>query len=226
MDVTSLVGPSWAKILGDEFDKPYIKDLMQFITSERSKYNVYPKQSNVFNALKLTPYNKVKVVIIGNEPYLYEGESHGLAYSYEKEPIKPSPTFTNIMNEIEDEFGFSVNQNHNLTYLAQQGVLLLNRIFTVREGLPHSHGGRGWEYFTNRILNELNERFTPTVFMIWGTVPFYSKIEFDEGFHKILKTSSPLPQTVNDGFKGCNHFWLANEFLIEHNLTPIEWIPT
>ena len=226
MDVTKLVGSSWSKHIKDEFDKPYIKSLMEFITRERKNHTVFPSRDDVFNAFKLTPYDNVKVIILGQDPYFNEGQAHGLAFSVKEEPIKFPPSLKNIISEIENNFGFSLYGEHNLTFLAEQGVFLLNRILTVRKGQPLSHAGRGWETFTERVIKELNERFQPTVFMLWGREAQKVEPLIDQSFHLVLKTSHPSPLSVNQGFKGCGHFWKANDFLTKYGINPISWTKT
>jgi len=224
MDVTSLVGSSWNSILHDEFDKDYIKSLMQFITEQRKKDIVYPSRNEVFTAFKLTPYNQVKVILLGEEPYHKEGLSHGLAYSCKEELEIYPATLRNILIEIENDYECFLYDTHDLSYLAKQGVLLLNRILTVTNGLPLSHKDRGWERLIIKVVQLLNKK-NNLVFLLWGENNWFLESYIDQTRHLILKTSSPSPAYIEQGFKGNGHFWKTNDYLLSNNIEAIQWIP-
>ena len=211
----------WANRLKDEFNKEYFKKLQAFLEEEYSRYDVYPKMENIFNALNYCPYNKVKVVIIGQDPYHEPHQAHGLSFSVE-EGVSYPPSLVNIFKEIEDDLGKKVKNSGNLTRWAKQGVMLLNTTLTVRRGQANSHRGKGWEIFTNEVIRQLSARKDPIVFLLWGSnaQSFASIIEKQ---HLVLKAPHPSPLSAYRGFFGCKHFSKANDFLVKCGKEPIDW---
>lgn len=211
----------WSNRLRPEFEKQYFKDLQSFLEEEYSLHQIYPKMENIFNALNHVPYEKVKVVIIGQDPYHEPNQAHGLSFSVE-EGVNLPPSLVNIFKEIEDDLQIKVNPSGNLTRWANQGVLLLNTCLTVRRGQANSHKGHGWETFTNEVIRQLGKRKEPIVFLLWGSNA-QSFAPIIEKQHLVLKAPHPSPLSAYRGFFGCKHFSKANNFLIEHNQTPIDW---
>lgn len=211
----------WANRLKDEFNKEYFKKLQVFLEEEYSRYDVYPKMENIFNALNYCPYDKVKVVIIGQDPYHEPHQAHGLSFSVE-EGVSYPPSLVNIFKEIEDDLGKKVQNSGNLTRWAKQGVMLLNTTLTVRRGQANSHRGKGWEIFTNEVIRQLSARKDPIVFLLWGSnaQSFASIIEKQ---HLVLKAPHPSPLSAYRGFFGCKHFSKANDFLVKCGKEPIDW---
>lgn len=214
-----LLGESWAEMLGEEFDKTYFKNLGKLVANHRKKVKVYPDRQNVFKAFRLTPFNKVRVVIVGQDPY-HNGHAHGLSFSTHKNYCPQS--LKNIFKEIQNDMGYPVG-SPNLERWAKQGVFLLNTVLTVVEGQPNSHKGIGWEEFTGKALNLLSHSPVPTVFMLWGKRAQKLKTLIHPDNHLILEAPHPSPFSVHEGFFGCKHFSQCNDFLKSHNLKPIDW---
>lgn len=215
--------PSWKDLLEDEFKKPYFLDLRKFLESQRvARRKIYPPQKQIFNALNLTPFEQVKVVILGQDPYHGPGQAHGLSFSVRGNTPLP-PSLKNILKEIQAEFGFKAPKSGDLTQWAKQGVLLLNATLTVEEGKAGSHQNRGWEHFTDRIIQLLNERRKGLVFVLWGSFA-QKKAEFiDKKRHLILKSVHPSPLSANRGFFGNAHFSKANQYLKSKGIAAIDW---
>lgn len=211
----------WADRLRAEFDKEYFKKLQAFLEEEYSKYDVYPKMENIFNALNYCPYDKVKVVIIGQDPYHEPHQAHGLSFSVE-EGVQYPPSLVNIFKEIEDDLHVKVINSGNLARWAKQGVMLLNTTLTVRRGMANSHRGKGWEIFTNEIIKQLSARKDPIVFILWGSNA-QSFEPIIEKQHMVLKAPHPSPLSAYRGFFGCKHFSKANGFLVKMGKEPIDW---
>lgn len=216
------IGNEWDSLLADQFSSQYYLNLREFLKSEYKNYNIYPKMENIFNALKYTSYSDVKVVLLGQDPYHGPGQAHGLCFSV-LPGVEPPPSLKNIFAELKSDVGAEIPQSGELTKWAKQGVLLLNTALTVREGNPNSHKGKGWEILTDRIIELLNQREKPMVFLLWGSnakskIPLITNPK-----HKILTTVHPSPLSVYRGFYGCKHFSKANEFLMENGLTPVDW---
>ena len=212
---------NWYELLKNEFDKPYFKSLQTFLDNEYASNTVYPAMENIFNALNFVPFESVKVVIIGQDPYHEPGQAQGLSFSV-PEDIEIPPSLVNIMKEIEDDLGIKPIQSGDLTRWAKQGVLLLNTTLTVRRGQANSHRGHGWEEFTSQIIRLLGQREKPLVFMLWGSnAAAFSSLIGPQ--HLVLKAPHPSPLSAYRGFFGCKHFSKCNEFLIKHNSTPINW---
>lgn len=216
------IGNDWDEILKDEWEKPYYKTLREFLKQEYSNSTVYPDMNNIFNALKYTAFSDVKAVIIGQDPYHGPGQAHGLCFSV-LPGIEPPPSLKNIFKELEDDLNIPAAKCGTLIPWAKQGVLMLNNVLTVRAGQAGSHHNMGWEIFTNRVINELNKKETPVVFLLWGS-PAAKKAEIiTNPIHKKLKSPHPSPLSAYKGFLGCRHFSLANEFLKSNGLEPIDW---
>ena len=215
----------WDEILNGEFDKNYYLALREFLKKEYSERKIYPPMHDIFNALRYTPYKDSRVVILGQDPYHGEGQAHGLCFSVKK-GVVPPPSLKNIFKELEAEIGMQTPECGELTGWAKQGVLLLNTTLTVREGMPQSHKGRGWEILTDRIIEIMNEKPSPVVFMLWGGNARAKKSLITKRHHLVLECAHPSPLSAYNGFFGCNHFVRANEFLKAHNLKEIDWSRT
>ena len=216
------LGNDWDGILSDEWQKPYYLKLRGFLKQEYSTKRIYPDMNDIFNALKYTSFSDTKVVIIGQDPYHGEGQAHGLCFSV-KEGVTPPPSLKNIFKELNSDVGKPIPQSGELVSWAKQGVLLLNNVLTVREGMPASHKGMGWEEFTNRVIEEINKKTTPVVFLLWGAHAQKKAEIITNPIHYKLCTVHPSPLSASRGFFGCRHFSKTNEILKANGLTPIEW---
>lgn len=217
-----LLGNDWDKILDNEFKEPYYLLLREFLKAEYTKNRIYPQMNDIFNALKLTSFENTKVVIIGQDPYHGVGQAHGLCFSV-KDGIEPPPSLKNIYKELASDVGFVPTTSGNLTSWAKQGVLMLNNVLTVREGQPNSHKGKGWEKFTDAVINKLNEKKTPVVFLLWGANAKNKASIITNPIHIKLETVHPSPLSAYGGFFGCKHFSKTNEILKKSGQTPIDW---
>jgi uracil-DNA glycosylase len=215
------LGNDWDTLLKDEFEKEYYLRLRQFLKSEYAKTTVYPDMHDIFNALKYTPYENVKVVILGQDPYHGPGQAHGLCFSVKKGVEKP-PSLVNIFKELSDEMGIAPPGDGYLAPWAERGVLLLNTVLTVRRGAANSHKGKGWEILTDRIIELLNDRAEPMVFLLWGANARSKKALIDNPAHLVLEAPHPSPLSAHYGFFGCGHFQSADAFLAEHG-GAIDW---
>lgn len=216
-----LIRKSWYEKLLSEFEKPYYKSLENFLENEYKTKTIYPKPENVFNSINKVPLEKIKVVIIGQDPYHEPNQAHGLSFSVESGVENP-PSLKNIFKEIETETGIK-NTCGNLTKWASQGVLLLNTVLTVEKGKANSHKGKGWENITLKIIQIINEQNSPIVFLLWGSqAQSFSKFLTNPN-HLVLKCAHPSPLSCYNGFFGCGHFVKTNEFLKSHGLSPIDW---
>ncbi len=216
-------GNSWDEVLKGEFEKPYYLNLRKFLINEYKTCTVYPDMYDIFNAMKYTPYEKVRAVIIGQDPYHGEGQAHGLCFSVKK-GVMPPPSLQNIFKEIKSDTGIdNMGKHGELVRWAQSGVLLLNAVLTVRGGQAGSHRGKGWEILTDRIIEKLNERPEPIVFLLWGAYA-KSKREFITApQHLVLTAAHPSPLSAYNGFFGCRHFSQTNDFLRSRGLPEIDW---
>ena len=212
----------WDNIIGAEFEKEYYKNLRSFLKSEYSTQRIYPDMYDIYNALKLTPYSEVKVVILGQDPYHGAGQAHGLCFSVQR-GVKLPPSLQNIYKEIESDMGTPMPRHGDLTSWARQGVLLLNTTLTVRDGRPQSHLGHGWEILNDAIIQSLNNSPNPVVYILWGSNARSKKKFITNPKHLVLETVHPSPLSAYNGFFGCKHFSRTNEFLIHNNLSPIDW---
>ena len=220
MDVR--IDSSWKEHLQTEFDKPYFKTLTDFVRQEYGSATVYPPGKLIFNAFDLCPFDKVKVVIIGQDPYHEPGQAHGLCFSV-NDGIPFPPSLRNIFKEISDDLGKPIPVSGDLSRWARQGVLLLNATLTVRAGLAGSHQGRGWEEFTDAVIRELNAGRDGLVFILWGSYAKKKGAMIDRSRHLVLSSAHPSPLSAYSGFFGNHHFSLTNKWLEEHGETPIEW---
>lgn len=212
----------WNEILQNEFSKDYYLNLRQFLIKEYKSYKIYPDMYDIFNALHYTDYDDVKVVIIGQDPYHGSGQAHGLSFSV-KPGIKTPPSLNNIYKELNTDLGCYIPNNGYLKKWADQGVLLLNAVLTVREGLANSHKNKGWEHFTDAVIQALNAHEKPIVFLLWGNNAISKKSLITNPNHLVLTTVHPSPLSASRGFFGCKHFSKANNFLKSHSLNPIDW---
>ena len=213
---------TWLELLNQEFRKPYMQSLREFLIQEKLKNKVvYPPNEETFRALRLTGVDDVKVVILGQDPYHGRSQADGLAFSVQK-GIKLPPSLRNIFKEIEDDLGVDSPKHGDLSFLAEQGVLLLNSVLTVNEGHPASHANRGWEAFTDKIVEILDHKKN-IVFMLWGGYAQKKASKIDKESHCILKATHPSPLSAHRGFFGCRHFSKANEYLVLNGLNPIKW---
>ncbi len=215
---------TWTDILAEEKQKDYFLNLMNFVQQQRdSGKTVYPPASQVFAALKLTPFDKIKAVILGQDPYHGPNQANGLAFSVNKGIALP-PSLRNIYKEIGQDIGAPCANHGDLTQWADQGVLLLNTVLTVEAGQAHSHKDRGWERFTDTVISGLNQAPQHIVFLLWGSHAQKKAALIDSQKHTILKAPHPSPLSAHRGFLGCKHFSLANQALRQHQQAPIEWV--
>lgn len=216
------LGNSWDMLLKDEFEKDYYLKLRQFLKEEYSTQTIFPHMDNIFNALKYTAYEDVKAVILGQDPYHGEGQAHGLCFSVQK-GVEPPPSLKNMFKELNSDIGMDIPNHGELTKWAKQGVLMLNTVLTVRKGMANSHRGMGWETFTDRVIEFLNVREKPIVFLLWGSSARAKKKLITNPKHYILETVHPSPLSAYNGFFGCKHFSKTNEILQSMGSTPIDW---
>lgn len=218
----SAISNDWLPKINEEFKKPYYKELYSFVKNEYSSSIVYPKADDIFNAFHLTPLKDVKVLILGQDPYHEINQAHGLCFSVLPGNDIP-PSLVNIYKELHDDLGCIIPNNGYLEKWAKQGVLLLNTVLTVRAHQPNSHKNRGWENFTDAVIQAVNEKDDPVVYMLWGS-PAQKKIPMlTNPKHLILTAPHPSPLSAYRGFFGCRHFSKCNEFLLKNNLEPIDW---
>ncbi|MCO6496705.1 MAG: uracil-DNA glycosylase [Chitinophagaceae bacterium] len=221
MEVT--IESSWKSILQPEFDKPYFQELVTFIKSEISNgKTIYPPGKLFFNAFDQTPFDQVKVVLLGQDPYHNPGQAHGLCFSVPN-GITPPPSLKNIFKELHDDLGIPIPNHGNLTNWAKQGVLLLNTSLTVRRNEPASHSQIGWQQFTDATIRQISEKKDSVVFILWGAHAKNKRILIDPHKHFILTASHPSPYSASNGFFGCKHFSKTNNWLINHGKTPVDW---
>ena len=216
------IGNSWDDILADEFKKEYYLKLREFLKYEYSHFTVYPDMHDIFNSLKYTPYENVKAVIIGQDPYHGPGQAHGLCFSV-NDGVPFPPSLQNIFKEIHDDLGTPIPATGNLTRWAEQGVLMLNATLTVRAHQAGSHQRKGWEEFTDAAIRALAEKRKHLVFILWGSYAQKKGAFIDRNKHLVLTSVHPSPLSAYNGFFGNRHFSRANEYLIQHGETPIVW---
>lgn len=216
------LGNSWDKILADEFKKEYYLNLREFLKFEYGTRVIFPPMDDIFNSLKLADYDNIKAVIIGQDPYHEPNQAHGLAFSVLKgNPIPPS--LKNIYKEIEADLGIAPPSHGELTKWAKQGVLLLNNALTVRSGAANSHRGKGWEQFTDAVIQKVNQKPEPVVYLLWGANAREKTRLINNPNHLILTAAHPSPLSASGGFFGCRHFSKANEFLKKNGIEEIDW---
>lgn len=216
------IGNEWDALLADEIHKDYYLKLRQFLISEYTTRRIYPPMEDIFNALRHTSYSDVRAVILGQDPYHGPGQAHGMCFSV-KRGTPPPPSLQNIFKEIKSDLGIDPPQHGELTSWADNGVLLLNTVLTVREGQPNSHKGMGWEQFTDRIIQLLNERQQPMVFLLWGGNARSKARLITNPAHLVLQCAHPSPLSAYNGFFGCRHFSKTNAILKANGLKEIEW---
>ena len=214
---------TWNEILAEEMEKDYYQQLQAFVQKRRAEVRVFPEEKNVFRALELTPFESVKVVILGQDPYHGFGQAHGLSFSVQKGTLLP-PSLRNIYKELQDDLGGELPTEGDLSDWAKQGVLLLNTVLTVEEGNANSHKGMGWETLTNRLIESLNELNHPVIFILWGKPAQDKEKLITNPSHVILKAPHPSPLSAYRGFCGSKPFSKVNEILIQQGQTPIRWI--
>jgi len=220
MDVK--IEESWKSVLADEFEKNYFIELTSFVRNEYKIHKIYPPAKLIFNAFDQCPFNQLKVVILGQDPYHGPGQAHGLCFSV-NDGIEFPPSLRNIFKELKNDLGKEIPVNGNLTDWAKQGVLLLNATLTVRANQAGSHQNKGWEQFTDAVIHKINEQKQHVVFILWGNYAI-SKVKFiDENKHLVLSSVHPSPLSASRGFFGNRHFSRANEFLVKQGLEPINW---
>jgi uracil-DNA glycosylase len=217
------IASSWKVILDAEFKEDYFKQIKSFILNEKAKgKEVYPVGKLMFNAFNLTPFEQVKVVIIGQDPYHGIGQAHGLSFSV-PEGIKTPPSLQNIYKEIGQDLGLPIPNHGNLESWAKQGVLLLNAVLSVNAGEPASHKAAGWENFTNAVIYHLSKQRKNLVFLLWGRFAQEKELLIDSNKHLILKAAHPSPFSAYQGFFGCKHFSKTNDYLVSKSISPIDW---
>lgn len=212
----------WAEVLDEEFEKPYYKELREFLKHAYASERVYPPMEDIYNALRVTPYASTKVVILGQDPYHGPGQAHGLSFSV-RPGVQPPPSLLNIFKEMESDIGCARPTHGCLLGWAEQGVLLLNTTLTVAQGRPKSHAGHGWENLTDAIIAKLSARQTPMVFILWGAHAQSKVALIDTHRHHIIKSPHPSPLSASRGFFGSRPFSRANAYLIQDGLDPIDW---
>ncbi len=217
-----IIGNDWDEVLGEEFDKPYYQELRIFLDDEYRSRTIYPLPQYIYTALRLTPYKNVKVVILGQDPYHEPGQAHGLAFSVNK-GIEIPPSLVNIYKELQDDLGCSIPNHGCLVEWAKQGVLLLNAVLTVQAHRANSHKGRGWERLTDTIIQKVNEKEEPVVFILWGSNARSKKQFITNQKHLVLESVHPSPLSAYNGFFGSRPFSKTNRFLEENGIQPIDW---
>ena len=214
---------SWLEHLGGEFTQPYMAELKRFLLTERERgKRIFPRGSEWFRALDLTPLGEVRVVILGQDPYHGPGQAHGLCFSV-RPGVQPPPSLINIYKELESDLGLRPARHGFLEHWARQGVLLLNSVLTVEMGRAAAHRDRGWERFTDQVVAQVNAKADPVVFMLWGSYAQKKAAFVDQSRHLVLKAAHPSPLSARSGFFGCRHFSKANAFLESRGMTPIDW---
>ncbi len=223
MSPTSVrIEPSWKEVLKEEFEKPYFKDLSTFVRDEYTKRKVYPPPKDVFRAFDLCPFDKVKVVILGQDPYHGVKQANGLCFAVHEGVVLP-PSLQNIFKEIESDLGMKPDRSGDLSRWAEQGVLLLNATLTVRAASPGSHQEKGWEEFTDAVIRNLSEEREHLVFILWGNYAKNKGAVIDRSKHLVLESAHPSPFSAYEGFFGCRHFSQANKYLKKHGSGEIDW---
>lgn len=214
---------SWKEVLKDEFEKTYFQHIVTFLKAEKASGKIiYPPGSLIFNSFKQTPFSKIKVVIIGQDPYHNVGQAHGLSFSVPDGIPKP-PSLLNIFKELKNDLGIEISENGNLEKWASQGVLLLNASLTVRQNEPGSHAQIGWLQFTDEVIKKISTKREGIIFLLWGKFAQEKQSLIDETKHVVLKAAHPSPFSASNGFFGCKHFSKTNELLIKQQKNPIDW---
>ena len=220
--IDPIIEEGWKSVLMDHFQSPYFKSLKEFLVEEKNKHTLYPPGRLIFNAFQRTPFDQVKVVILGQDPYHSQGQAHGLCFSVPQGIPKP-PSLVNIFKELHSDLGAPVPAHGNLEKWADQGVLLINATLTVRDSQAGSHQNRGWETFTNRVIEIVSQEKSGVVFLLWGRFAQAKESLIDGNKHLVLKAAHPSPLSAYNGFFGCRHFSKTNEYLEQHEKTGIDW---
>ena len=221
MDVK--IEASWKEVLKDEFNKDYFQQIAAHLKMERAAgKTIYPAGGNIFHAFEATPFDKVKVVLLGQDPYHGPGQAHGLAFSVQP-GVKPPPSLVNIFNEMNKDVGLSIPSHGRLESWARQGVFMLNASLTVRESEPLSHAKIGWHEFTDKVIQKISDQKKNVVFLLWGRSAQDKQALIDETKHLVLKAAHPSPFSADKGFFGCRHFSKANEYLVKNGIDPVDW---
>jgi uracil-DNA glycosylase len=223
MNQDTIVAPAWNTLLKEQFNAPYFSELKNFLAEEKKAgIVVYPPVGNIFSAFDLTPFENVKVVLLGQDPYHGAGQAHGLCFSV-ADGVPPPPSLVNIFKELKNDLGIPIAKGGNLAKWAKQGVLLLNATLTVRANTAGSHQNKGWETFTDAIIRSLSEEKTGLVFLLWGKYAQAKEMLIDKTKHHVLKAPHPSPFSADSGFFGCKHFSKTNEILKQQGKQPIDW---
>ena len=217
------IDESWKKALQEEFAKPYFENIVAFLKTEKVQgKTIYPPGSLIFNAFKKTPFNKLKVLLLGQDPYHGKGQAMGLSFSVPK-GVRPPPSLINIFKELHDDVGVAMPSTGDLTPWAEQGVMLLNAALTVRAGEPNSHSKLGWHQFTDAVIQKVSDEKEGIVFLLWGAFAHQKQELIDQTKHHVLKAAHPSPYSADKGFFGCRHFSKTNKFLVAQKEDPIDW---
>ena len=220
--VNAQIESSWKAVLEDEFSSPYFAELKEFLIAEKQKYTIYPPGMSIFNAFNHTPFDQVRVVILGQDPYHGPGQAHGLCFSV-PQGIPAPPSLVNIFKEIKSDLGIEMPKHGNLEKWANQGVLLLNATLSVRANQAGSHQGKGWERFTDSVISKISDQKTGIIFLLWGKYAQAKEKLINTQKHYILKAAHPSPLSVYNGFTGCKHFSKTNDILLSHGHPIIDW---
>jgi uracil-DNA glycosylase len=220
--VNPQIESSWKEVLKEEFNASYFISLKEFLVEEKKKFTIYPPGNLIFNAFNHTPFESVRVVLLGQDPYHGPGQAHGLCFSVPPD-IKPPPSLVNIFKELNTDLGVPIPQHGNLLKWATQGVLLLNATLTVRANQAGSHQGKGWEQFTDAVIRTVSEKKVGVIFILWGKFAQAKENLIDQNKHYILKAAHPSPFSSYNGFFGCRHFSKTNAILERHGFPPIDW---
>lgn len=218
----SRVSPSWQEVLFEEFEQPYFRKLQNFLIEERQSHIVYPPEEDMFSAFELTPYDKVNVLLLGQDPYHDQNQAHGLCFSV-KPGIKPPPSLINIFKELKDDVGLNIPNHGYLVSWAKQGILMLNAVLTVRAHTPNSHKNQGWETFTDAVISKVNQKVDPVVFVLWGGYAQKKLKLIDTKRHTVIKSAHPSPLSARNGFFGSKPFSAINSALLSHGKPEIDW---
>jgi len=220
--IDPVIEAGWKSVLMDQFQSSYFRTLKEFLEEEKKKHTLYPPGNLIFNAFQRTPFDRVKVVILGQDPYHGKGQAHGLCFSVPQGIPKP-PSLVNIFKELHSDLGIPIPEHGNLEKWADQGVLLINATLTVRDSQAGSHQKRGWETFTNRVIEVVSQEKSGVVFLLWGRFAQAKESLIDNGKHLILKSAHPSPLSAYNGFFGCRHFSKTNDYLKKQEETGIDW---
>jgi uracil-DNA glycosylase len=213
---------AWQPYLSDQLEQPYFQNLTSFVAEERQNYTIYPPKGQTFTALELTPYEEVRVLILGQDPYHGAGQAHGLAFSVQP-GVRPPPSLENMFKELQSDLGCPISKNGSLIPWAEQGVMLLNAVLTVREKSANSHKDKGWEKFTDHIISLLSAREKPVIFVLWGAYARKKVKLIDRSRHIVIESAHPSPLSAHNGFFGSKPFSKINQALEEMGETPIDW---